>query len=256
MRVIPAILRTAIASVLFAGMALAQAHEARTVKYAVQDIVPVKAKIRFTTLIVLPANEKILDFVVGDKDFWIVEGTHNFCYIKPAKAGSSTNVTLTTASGNVYSLLLNEISEAGGDADLKVFLEPTDQSMIQAMSGPPRFVAASEVETVKAAARQQTTRAEEAKETFRSEYPVKTIQFDYRFKLDKKPFRVVAMYHDDKFTYIRSLAQEKPTLYEIKDGAPNLINFDLQDGVYIAPKVIDKGYLAIGKHRLTFERSN
>ena len=52
-----------------------------------------------------------------------------------------------------------------------------------------------------------------------------------------------------------SNAQEKPTLYEVKDGAPNLINFDLRDGVYIAPKVVDKGYLVIGKHRLDFERN-
>jgi type IV secretion system protein VirB9 len=41
----------------------------------------------------------------------------------------------------------------------------------------------------------------------------------------------------------------------VKDGAPNLINFDLRDGVYIAPKVIDKGYLVIGKRRLDFERN-
>src|SRR5215831_526445 len=110
---------------LLAAVALAQVHEARTVKYAPKDIVPIRAKVRFTTLIVLPANERILDFVVGDKDFWIVEGIQNFCYIKPAKQATSTNVTLITAAGNVYSLLLNEISESGGDADLKVLIEPT-----------------------------------------------------------------------------------------------------------------------------------
>ncbi len=240
---------------LLAGMGLAQVREARTVKYATKDIVPIRAKVRFTTLVVLPASEKILDFVVGDKDFWIVEGVQNFCYLKPAKQASSTNVTLITAAGNVYSLVLNEVSESGGDADLKVFIEPTDQTMIQALNGPPRFVPASEVESVKAAARHENERAEEGKEVFRSEYPVKALQFDYRFKRNQKPFAVAEIYHDDKFTYIRSSAQEKPTLYEVKDGAPNLINFDLRDGVYIAPKVIDKGYLVIGKHRLDFERN-
>src|SRR5947208_13480332 len=137
MKRITAIIMTVI---LIAGLGLAQNREARTVKYATKDIVPIKAKIRFTTLIVLPSNEKILDFVVGDKDFWIVEGVQNFCYIKPAKQGSSTNVSLITASGNVYSLVLNEITDSGGDADLKVFLEPTDQNMLQALSGPPKFV--------------------------------------------------------------------------------------------------------------------
>ena len=90
---------------LFAGMGLGQVREARTVKYAAKDIVSVRAKVRFTTLVVLPANERILDFVVGDKDFWIVEGVQNFCYVKPAKQNSSTNVTLITAAGNVYSLV-------------------------------------------------------------------------------------------------------------------------------------------------------
>lgn len=239
-----------------AGLALAQVREARTVKYAPHDIVSVKAKVRFTTLIVLPTSEKILDFVTGDKDFWVVEGVQNFCYIKPAKPGISTNVTLITAAGNVYSLLLSEISDTKDEPDLKVFLEPTDQTMIQALNGPGKFVLASEVDSVKAAARQQASKAEESKEAFRSEYPVKTLQFDYKYPRDEKPFNVTAIYHDDKFTYIRSTAQEKPTLYEIKDGAPNLINFDLRDGVYIVPKVIDRGYLAIGKHRLDFERTN
>lgn len=240
---------------LLAGMSFGQMREARTVKYAVKDIVPVKAKVRFTTLIVLPANEKILDFVVGDKDFWIVEGVQNFCYIKPAKPNSNTNVTLITAAGNVYSLLLNEVGENGGDPDLKVIIEPTDQSMIQALSGPPKFVSASEAEGAKAAARYDTEKAEQTKETFRSEYPIKALQFDYKFKRDKKPFAVSEIYHDDKFTYIRSKAQEKPTLYEVKDGAPNLINFDLHDGVYVVPKILDRGYMVIGAHRLEFERN-
>ncbi len=243
------------AIILLAASGFAQSREARTVKYAAKDIVPIRAKVRFTTLIVLPANEKILDFVTGDKDFWMVEGIQNFCYIKPAKTGSSTNVTLITAAGNVYTLLLDEVSDTGGDPDLKVFIEPTDQTMIQALNGPPKFVPASEVATVRVVAQEETSKAEQDKDAFRSEYPVKTLQFDYRFKRDEKPFLVSAIYHDDKFTYIRSAAQEKPTLYEVKDGAPNLINFDLKDGVYIVPKVMDKGYLAIGKHKLDFERN-
>ena len=63
-----------------------------------------------------------------------------------------------------------------------------------------------------------------------------------------------AIYHDDRFTYIRSAAREKPALYEIKDGKPNLISFQLENGVYIAPKIIDAGYLAVGKRKFTFAR--
>ena len=69
---------------------------------------PVQAKLRFTTLIILPEGERILDFVCGDKDFWIVSGADNLAYVKPAKAGASTNLNLITASGRVYSFLLTE----------------------------------------------------------------------------------------------------------------------------------------------------
>ena len=126
-------------AVLAAVSAAAQSREARTIKYAAKDIVLIKAKLRYTTLIVLPQNEKILDFVTGDKDFWVVEGTQNFCYIKPAKQGSNTDVTLITAAGNVYSFLVKEVGESD-DPDLKVFIEPKDQSIVQAMNAPPKFV--------------------------------------------------------------------------------------------------------------------
>lgn len=233
--------------------ATAQNREARTVKYAAKDIVLIKAKLRYTTLIVLPQNEKILDFVTGDKDFWMVEGTQNFCYIKPAKQGASTDVTLITAAGNVYSFLVKEVGESD-DPDVKVFVEPKDQSIVQAMNAPPKFVPSSDVEATRVQAAIAATRAERDKETFRADYPVNKLKFDYAFDKDKKPFLVSAIYHDDRFTYIRSSAQEKPTLYEVKDGSPNLINFDLRNGVYVVSKIIDSGYLVIGKHRMDFKR--
>src|SRR5258708_31531131 len=144
-------------AVLAALSAAAQTREGRTVKYAAKDIVLIKAKLRYTTLIVLPQNEKILDFVTGDKDFWVVEGTQNFCYIKPAKQGTSTDVTLITASGNVYSFLVKEVGESD-DPDLKVFIEPKDQSILQAMNAPPKFVSSSEVEATRVQAAIAATR--------------------------------------------------------------------------------------------------
>ena len=240
-------------AVLAAASAVAQSREARTIKYSAKDIVLIKAKLRYTTLIVLPQNEKILDFVTGDKDFWIVEGNQNFCYIKPAKQGSTTDVTLITAAGNVYSFLLKEVGETD-EPDLKVFIEPKDQSIVQALNAPPKFVPASEVQGLREQAALTMDEAEKAKEAFRADYPIKSLKFDYIFDKGKKPFLVSAIYHDDKFTYIRSSAEEKPTLYEVKDGSPNLINFDLREGVYVIPKILDSGYLVIGKHRMDFKK--
>ena len=88
----------------------------------------------------------------------------------------------------------------------------------------------------------------------RANYP-DTMQFAYNFKKDKPPFNVEAVWHDDKFTYIRAHPQEAPALYEVKDGKPNLIQFELRpDGLYFIPKILDRAYLQIGKQKLDIWR--
>jgi hypothetical protein len=44
-------------------------------------------------------------------------------------------------------------------------------------------------------------------------------------------------------------------LYETKDGKGSLVNFDYNAGLYTVPKELDNGYLAIGKKRVDFHRS-
>jgi hypothetical protein len=36
---------------------------------------------------------------------------------------------------------------------------------------------------------------------------------------------------------------------------PNLISFQVENGVYIAPKILDSGYLVVGKKKLNFTRN-
>src|ERR1700704_2636259 len=109
--------------------ARATTEAARVVKYAKEDIVPVRAKLRFSTLIVLPNDEEILDFTTGDKEFWIINGAHNLCYVHPAQAGIRSNLNLITASGHVYSFLLTEVSsDLNAQPDLKLFVEPKEGS--------------------------------------------------------------------------------------------------------------------------------
>ena len=59
------------------------------------------------------------------------------------------------------------------------------------------------------------------------------------------------MWHDGQFTYLRSRAQEAPALYELRDGEPSLVAFDLtEDGLYVARRVLGDGWLQIGDERL------
>jgi type IV secretion system protein VirB9 len=106
----------------------------------------------------------------------------------------------------------------------------------------------AQVQAAQASAQQQIQK-------FRSEYATK-LQFDYRFEAKGagQPFLVSAIFHDEHFTYIRCAASEKPAIHEVKDGKPNLINFDLDNGMYIVAKIMDAGYLAIGKKKVAFRR--
>jgi len=93
---------------------------ARTVKYHSSDIIAIKAKLRYTTLIQLPTTEKILAAASGDKDFWVIDVAQSFCFLHPAKSGIHSNLNLITDKGNVYSFTLDEVA---GDPDLKVIIE-------------------------------------------------------------------------------------------------------------------------------------
>ncbi len=233
--------------------AVAQEASARTVQYHSQDIVPIHAKLKYTTLIEVPPTEKIMEAATGDKDFWIVDVVGNFCFVHPAKAGISSNLNLITDKGNIYSFTLDDISGSSAAPDLKVLIEPADRSSIVAASGPAQFVPAVQLAQAKQQLAALQSHVEQAVDEYKSAYPVQ-LKFDYTFKANEAPFDIESIYHDDKFTYIKTNAPEKFSVYEMKDGKPNLITYDLRDGTYIIPKVMDSGYVELGKKRMDFTR--
>ena len=226
------------------------------------QIVEVRTKTRHTTVLVLPQGENILDFVVGDSDYWHLSGSANLAYLKPLDEKVRTNVALVCESGAIYSFLVKEAP----DPHLVVRIEAGRST---APAGRPAFVARSAVEDYREMARAageaaraardaadlRSTHAEseaaEAVNQFRTDYPGR---LSFAYKLDKKahewPFLVDAMWHDGEFTYLRSLAQESPAIYELKDGKPSLVAYDLTpEGLYIARHVLGDGWLRIGKKR-------
>jgi type IV secretion system protein VirB9 len=239
---------------LVLGLVATVAHgqqSARIVHYHQNDIVSIRARMRYTTLIELPPTEKIMEVATGDKDFWIIDAVGNYCFLHPAQAGIHSDLNLITNKGNVYSFLLDDDESA--EPDLKVVIEPSDPSSIAAANGATKWVPASEVTSIEVQAKAARQHDADQVETFRANYPTQKLKFDYIYK-NRPPFDIAAIYHDDKFTYIKSTASEKFAVYEVKDGKPDLINYQLQDDTYVIPQVVDKGYLQIGKHKLTFER--
>jgi type IV secretion system protein VirB9 len=242
-----------LALALTASNAVAQDASARTVLYHSQDIVPIHAKLKYTTLIELPATEKIMEAATGDKEFWVVDVVGNFCFVHPAKAGIASNLNLITDKGNIYSFTLQDVSTSSVAPDLKMIVQPADRSALVASTGPAQFVPAAQFEESRQALATVQSHVEQVVDEYKSAYPLQ-LKFDYSFKANEAPFDIQSIYHDDKFTYIKTNAPEKFSVYEMKDGKPNLISYDLRDGTYIIPKVMDSGYVELGKKRMDFSR--
>ena len=235
-------------------------------------IVEVKTRIRHTTVLVLPPGENILDFVVGDAEYWYLTGSAHIAFLKPLSKKAETNVALVCESGRIYSFLVAEQSQE--EPHLIVRIErPQDEGVSQPAAHRPAFVARDQVTAYQQMAAQASAQARSARESaenqvqearqdaltqidnFREAYP-RRLQFPYRLqkKAHEWPFLVSGMWHDGQFTYLRSTAQESPALYEVKDGKPSLVAYDLhEDGLYIARHVLGDGWLKIGKKKVTWK---
>lgn len=239
----------------------------RTVSVSESQTPPViRAGLLQSTLIVLPAEEKVANVFAGDTVDWVFDGGHvasRFISVKPKTANGSTDIHIVSDHGNEYTLQLREVS-ADDDAhyDSKVLIEPGDKAAKDRLAQLPVFVPAADLDKAKQdaaaaqAAQAATLKAEQSKEeTYRSQYPG-SLHFDYVWDEKKgKELGLRQIWHDDKFTYLRGQFQETPALYEVKDKKPSLINFDFADGLYTVPKELDNGYLTIGKQRVDFHRT-
>jgi len=245
-----------------------QPSASRAVRVSESQAPPVvRAGMLQSTLIVLPAEEKVASVFAGDTVDWIFDGGHvasRFISVKPKTANASTDIHIVSDHGNEYTLELQEISsDADGHYDSKVLIEPSDKVAKEKLTQLPVFVPASDLEKAKEdaataqAAQAATLKAEQAKEeAYRSQYPG-SLHFDYSWDERKgKELGLQQIWRDDKFTYLRGQFQETPALYEVKDKKPSLINFDFANGLYTVPKQLDSGYLAIGKQKVDFRRSS
>jgi len=244
-----------------------QPNAPRSVTVTEAETPPViRAGLLQSTLILLPAEEKIATVFGGDTVDWVFDGGHvasRFISVKPKLANATTDIHIVSDHGNEYTLQLQEISsDADAHFDSKVFIVPGDKAAKDRLTDMPVFVPAAELDKAKQeavaakAAQADELKSEEAKaETYRSQYPG-SLHFDFTWDEKKgKELGLQQIWHDDKFTYLRGQFQETPALYELKDGKGSLINFDYNAGLYTVPKQLETGYLAIGKKRVDFHRS-
>ena len=239
----------------------------RTVTVLESQTPPViRAGLLQSTLIVLPAEEKVANVFAGDTVDWVFDGGHvasRFISVKPKTANGSTDIHIVSDHGNEYTLQLREISDdIDAHYDSKVLIEPGDKSAKDKLTQLPVFVPAADLAKAKLeaasaqAAQAATLKAEQTKEeAYRSQYPG-SLHFDYVWDEKKgKELGLQQIWHDEKFTYLRGQFQETPALYEVKEKKPSLINFDFANGLYTVPKQLENGYLSIGKQKVEFHRA-
>ena len=251
----PTLALALVASLPAPASAQANGTGIREVSATGRSLITLQTRVRYTTMVLLPDREEILDVICGDRDFWVITATHNIAHVKPAKEGAATNLNLVTASGAVYSFLLSEKNGASMP-DMKVYVNADPN----APQGQPKYYSAAQMEGLqaelteaRAAVEAANRRAAESIAIYQQQYPAK-LQFVYGTLRYSKPFLVRSMWHDGQFTYIKADASELPALYEVKDGKPALLNFQVHQGTYVVPKVLDEGYFALGKERYTFSQ--
>ena len=174
---------------------------------AEDQIIRIRAKTRHTTVIVLPATETVLDFVVGDSEYWHLTGAANLAFLKPIAEGVTTNVALVCASGRIYSFLVTEQSAVDPHLVVRIDQPVETDPRISPTKHEPAFVARGQVaayqqmaeaaiETAKAAQVDADSRIADAtalaageNEAFRAEYPTR-LKFPYQLedKARKWPF--------------------------------------------------------------------
>lgn len=255
-------------AMVWADAGPAQVDKPRTVVVGERSVVDVYVAQFQDTLIVLPPAEKVRQTFVGDSVNWVLttgksEEPTRYISVKvkePIVKQTTVNVLSDHDKSYTFRLIMS-----ADHCDSKVFIDP-DSQLSQELAKPPVFVSAAEVDRAKKdaadakaaadrAIKQEETKARNESESFRAKYPG-TLRFDYHWdQKEGDKLGVVQIFRDDRFTYIAAQPQETPTLYEVKDGKPSLVNFDFANGLYTVPKRIERGYLAIGKQRMDFWES-
>jgi type IV secretory pathway VirB9-like protein len=244
----------------------------RTVVTADASAPPVvRAGLLQSTLVELPAEEKVATVFGGDTVSWVFDAGHvasRYISIKPKVADSTTDLHIVSDHGNEYTIELREVSsdKENPHFDSKVYVTSSDPKAAENMAKSPVFVPAAEADAKEAQLKKEADDARKAAdadhkavataaENYKASYPG-TLHFDYTWDQKKgAALGIEQIWRDDKFTYVRGRFQETPALYELKDGKGSLINYDFANGLYTIPKTVTQGYLSIGKQRVDFRQT-
>jgi len=199
------------------------------------------------------------------------QGGQNLAYVKPAKAGATTNLNLVTASGRVYSFVL---TESGVETRLEGVRETgrvdgAESRRCQVLLSRADVETAARAEDARKEAEDSRGQIDavaggggEGSPNPRSTSSDRRIPPSLRFRTVSNRIsghQRVSDLHGRAIYLRRAEPNELPALYELLDeGArhesPNLVNFPGEDGLYVVPKVLERVISRSASQRLTFRR--
>lgn len=224
---------------------------ARTVVVGDHAVVDVYVAPLVSTLLCLPAEERVREVIGGDSSDWQVKAASRqqtrYVSVK-LQTDDPVTTDLTVISDHDKSYTFRLISSTK-EADTKVFIDP-DSQLSQDLKQPAAWVPRSEMEdwkhqadTAKAEAAQMPAKIDAAI----AKYP-QEMRF-YRFEPKKaRKLGIEAAFHDDTSTHIVAYAHHPVSL--LYDGKPIAVQF--QDGVYTVPQVLDRFVMVSGNTKLEF----
>jgi type IV secretory pathway VirB9-like protein len=246
-----------------------EAHKGWREIQMTRDVEAIDTELGYTTSIVLPAKEEVMDVAYGAVGLWVVDSHRNkesglsatnIVHVKPAKAGAKTDLQIINNAGRIYSFRLREGAKPAGQADVTVYLAADPTTVAPSSPGVSRkYVDAErldalETELANAKAAIEVERAKAAEQVSQAKVEAVANQScDYVAALHKKPFDVESICHDGTFTYIKLSGKARPVLFQRVDGRPTVPEYTIKDRTYIVSSVVEDGYLAQGKEEFKFK---
>ncbi len=272
------LVRILVGSLLAAAGAAAQEAGDRTpirsVTASPSQPIVIFTRVRTVTTIRLPEGEEILHTVAGDGPNWDLTARGREINVKPLVAGSVSNVTVSCASGAVYTFTVVEDAEALTDYVVTVDVEPEDPVILPVEPGAVdvRYRPASLVGGFRERLDAYRTRRDRILEEGRIE--VDRLWADAERRQDRfaerfaqrvrlpylvteeaygVPFLLRDLWTDGTFTYLRTEGQEIPAVYAWRAGSSALVHADVEpDGLIVVDQVIRHGTLSLGGEEAWF----
>ena len=245
----------------------------RTVTASSEQPIVVFTRVRTVTTVRLPAGEEIVRTAAGDAENWDLTARGRELAVKPYVAGLVSNVTVSCASGAVFTFTVIEDADAAADyvvtveVEEDVALESVDAAAVEARFRPA-FAVAGFRERL-AAYRERRERAvfegrrevdrlwadaSRRQEEFVRDFAARVrLPYQVTEEAFSPPFLLRDLWTDGTFTYLRTEGQEIPAVYVWRGDAAEVVHTDVEPGgLLVVEQVIRHGTLSLGGREAWF----